>query len=53
VVDDAEELPVTNQPGHMPRLEGPAADERLEAARQFARDNPMAMANVVRGWMNN
>ncbi|HEX5356447.1 MAG TPA: flagellar basal-body MS-ring/collar protein FliF [Aquabacterium sp.] len=53
VVDDAEELPVAHEPGHMPQLEGPATDERLEAARAFARDNPMAMANVMRGWMNN
>ncbi len=54
VVDDPQELPVLAEAGHLPQLEGPGgADQRLEAARQFARENPMAMANVVRGWMNN
>ena len=53
VVDDAHELPGFDEQAQL-ALEGPAGpDARLEAARQFARDNPMAMANVVRGWMNN
>jgi flagellar M-ring protein FliF len=53
VVDDPQELPVIAEEGHLPQLEGPGTDQRLEAARQFARENPMAMANVLRGWMNN
>jgi len=34
-------------------LEPPGPDRRLEVARQLAKDNPVAMANLVRGWMNN
>jgi flagellar M-ring protein FliF len=53
VVDDANELPGA-QETELLALEGPSGpDPRLESARQFARDNPLAMANVVRGWMNN
>jgi flagellar M-ring protein FliF len=50
VVDDQEVLPPVDE---VPQLAGPTVDQRLEAARQFARDNPNAMANLVRGWMNN
>lgn len=53
VVDDLQELPGLDQGNQMPQLEGPTTDARLEAARVFARENPMAMANVMRGWMNN
>lgn len=53
VVDDANELPGMEH-SEVLALEGPGGpDARLEAARQFARENPLAMANVVRGWMNN
>lgn len=63
VVDDAEELSVIaggNGPvvagadGGVPALEGPGGpDLRLEHARKLAKENPLAMATVVRGWMNN
>ncbi|MBL8340729.1 MAG: flagellar M-ring protein FliF [Rubrivivax sp.] len=33
-------------------LETPAAQLRLEAARKLAKDNPAAVANIVRGWVN-
>ena len=62
-VDDALELPaiaggngpiVVGADGQeLPALGAPGTDQRLETARQLAKDNPMAMANLVRGWMNN
>lgn len=33
-------------------LEAPRSTDRLVAARQMARDNPAAVANIVRGWVN-
>ncbi len=48
VVDDEELLP--GAPG-MPRLEAPVNSEKLERARALARDNPVAVANIVRDWM--
>lgn len=64
VVDDLQELPAL--PGQngagmvfgpdgqpLTALEGPGGDHRLESARSLARGNPQAMANLVRGWMNN
>lgn len=48
VVDEANELPA---PGSLPALEGPIVDEKLERARQLARDNPVAVANIVRSWL--
>jgi flagellar M-ring protein FliF len=36
----------------LPALEAPGTDARLEAARKLAKENPMAMANMVRGWVN-
>jgi len=61
VVDDAQELPALPGSGMvlgpdgqpLAALEAPGADRRLESARALARGNPQAMANVVRGWMNN
>lgn len=65
VVDDPQELSVIaggNGPvvagaeGGVAALEGPGAggpDLRLEHARKLAKENPLAMASVVRGWMNN
>lgn len=66
-VDDALELPaisggngpvVVGADGQaLPALAGPggnnAIDPRLETARKLAKENPLAMAGVVRGWMNN
>ncbi|OGB05138.1 MAG: flagellar M-ring protein FliF [Burkholderiales bacterium RIFCSPLOWO2_12_FULL_64_99] len=61
VVDDAQELPALNGMGMvlgpdgqpLTALEAPGTDRRLESARALARGNPQALANVVRGWMNN
>lgn len=53
VVDDENELPGGERRGETLALEGPAADKRLDVARQLARENPLAVANVLRGWMNN
>jgi flagellar M-ring protein FliF len=33
-------------------LEAPAAQLRLEAARKLAKENPAAVASIVRGWVN-
>ena len=43
---------VLEGPGSMPALPAPTTDPRLEAARAMARDNPMAVANIVRGWVS-
>jgi len=38
----------------MPQLlASPQMAKKLEGARQLARDNPTAVANIVRGWVNN
>jgi flagellar M-ring protein FliF len=39
-------------PAAPPALEGPGANLRLEAARKLAKENPAAVANIVRGWVN-
>jgi flagellar M-ring protein FliF len=49
VVDDANALPA---PDEVPALKGPKNDEKLEAARKLARENPAAVANILRGWVN-
>ncbi|MDR7268828.1 flagellar M-ring protein FliF [Pelomonas saccharophila] len=48
VVDDEELLPGA---AGMPRLEAPVHNEKLDRARLLARDNPVAVANIVRDWM--
>lgn len=48
VVADAEALPG----GGLPALEAPKADDRLEQARQLAKDNPAAVAGILRDWVN-
>lgn len=48
VVDDEELLPGG---AGMPRLEAPVHNEKLDRARLLARDNPVAVANIVRDWM--
>ncbi len=63
VVDDPQDLPaLTNRSGNevlgpdgqpLQALAAPGVDQRLELARRLAKENPVAMANVVRGWMNN
>jgi flagellar M-ring protein FliF len=49
VVGDSEALPA---PGGLPALEAPSTDGRLEQARQLARDNPAAVAGILRGWVS-
>jgi flagellar M-ring protein FliF len=35
----------------LPALEAPLANDKLERAKQLARDNPTAVANIMRSWM--
>jgi len=49
VVEGDNALPA---PGSQPLLEAPRSTDKLEAARQLARDNPAAVANIVRGWVS-
>jgi flagellar M-ring protein FliF len=55
-VDDDEALPgvprALGNNGNVPKLEGPAVSMHLEGARNLARDNPTAVAHIVRGWVN-
>ncbi|MCE4554858.1 flagellar basal-body MS-ring/collar protein FliF [Pelomonas cellulosilytica] len=48
IVDDTELLPTANG---MPKLEAPLHNEKLDRARALARENPVAVANIVRDWM--
>jgi flagellar M-ring protein FliF len=48
VADDPVPLPGAGTP----MLEAPRANERLESARTVAKQNPAAVANIVRGWVN-
>ena len=49
VVDDANELSMDELPQ---LLEAPQMAKKLESARQLAKDNPTAVANIVRDWVN-
>jgi flagellar M-ring protein FliF len=51
VVDDAAALPSPAQKP-MVQLNAPLHSERLLAARALAKENPAAVANIVRGWVN-
>lgn len=48
VVDD------NGMPGEpmLPALEAPRENRKLESARQLAKDNPAAVANIMREWVN-
>ncbi|MFN6994508.1 MAG: flagellar basal-body MS-ring/collar protein FliF [Aquincola tertiaricarbonis] len=48
VADDPLALPGSDA---VVALEAPKSLEKLELARQLARDNPLVVANIVRGWM--
>ena len=48
VVDDAQVLTAATPPA----LEGPKPSDNLNGARQIARQNPAAVAGVVRSWVN-
>jgi len=39
-------------PGGLPALEAPLSNEKLERARVLARENPTAVASIVRNWVN-
>jgi flagellar M-ring protein FliF len=45
VVADDEKLPA------LPALEAPRISSQLEGARMLAKENPAAVANIVRGWV--
>ena len=49
VVADGAALP---GPDGLPALEAPRNNDKLEAARKLAKENPAAVANIVRGWVN-
>jgi flagellar M-ring protein FliF len=50
VVDDGLALPGTTE-GGLPALEAPQENAKLEAARRLARENPQAVANIMREWV--
>lgn len=50
VVADEESLPLPEpEPA---QLEAPMANDKLEAARRLAKENPAAVANIMRSWVN-
>lgn len=49
VVDDKESLPEEQE---LLRIESPKVSAHLASARTFAKENPSAVANIVRGWVN-
>jgi flagellar M-ring protein FliF len=49
LVDDVQALPTLDAPA---MLEAPGVDRRLEHARSLAKDNPAAMAHIVRTWVS-
>jgi flagellar M-ring protein FliF len=53
-VDDATVLPApagAAAGNGLPQLEAPANNDRLQMARALAKDNPAAVANIVRSWV--
>ncbi len=50
VVDDALALPGAD--GQPLALEAPKPNKQLEDARALAKENPQAVANILRGWVN-
>jgi flagellar M-ring protein FliF len=51
-VDDDVAMPSLPVPKAMKALEGPLSSEHLDAARNLAMQNPAAVAQIVRGWVN-
>jgi flagellar M-ring protein FliF len=49
VVDDPVALPGAEG---LPALEAPATSQKLTQARELAKQNPQAVASIVRGWVN-
>jgi flagellar M-ring protein FliF len=52
VVDGGAALPALSGPDALVPQAGADATRRLEAVRQLAKDNPAAVASIVRGWVN-
>ena len=53
VVDDEQSLPGLPAPeGQLRALEAPQTAERLAQARSLAKENPAAVAGIVRGWVS-
>ena len=50
VVADDETLP--DMSPALPQLDAPATNDKLEAARRLAKENPAAVANIMRGWVS-
>ncbi|MCB1997134.1 MAG: flagellar M-ring protein FliF [Burkholderiaceae bacterium] len=50
VVADEETLPVVEP--EVPQLEAPVTNDKLEAARRLAKENPAAVANIMRSWVS-
>jgi flagellar M-ring protein FliF len=50
VVADEESLPEPEQ--LVPQLEAPATNDKLESARRLAKENPAAVANIMRSWVS-
>ena len=50
VVADEESLPPVQS--ELAQLEPPMANSKLEAARRLAKENPAAVANIMRSWVN-
>jgi len=42
---------VEEQAALLPKIESPVHNSRMDRARQLARDNPVAVANIMREWM--
>jgi len=51
-VDDDVAMPALQMSNAMKSLEGPVNSEHLDAARNLALQNPAAVAQIVRGWVN-
>jgi flagellar M-ring protein FliF len=49
-VGDQEALPIA--PEEFLRIESPKVSAHLHSARAFAKENPTAVASIVRGWVN-
>lgn len=52
VVADDEQLPALEGANGLPALEEPKVNSKLEAARLLAKENPAAVANIVRTWVS-
>ncbi|MDC8786367.1 flagellar basal-body MS-ring/collar protein FliF [Roseateles koreensis] len=51
IVDEENHLPAVLGANGLPALEAPVSNDKLERARLLARENPVAVANIMRSWM--